>query len=183
MALAARHSLHLGDIAPQRRDRGHDDRRPRGRDELRPDQDGCARARATGSRSTTSCCASRNSSVRARPTRASQPSRRSREARHEETPQEHQRAGAHRVLDRVQRRLPVRVRVPDAFVPFAAFAGEPRAVATSRSCARRTAPSRRRPPSSTRRPRSNGSRASATTWRRRVRSCSRSCRFRPRRCR
>ena len=31
--------LHVGDVAPQRRDRGHDDRRPRRRHQLRADQD------------------------------------------------------------------------------------------------------------------------------------------------
>ena len=36
--------LHGRDLAPLRRDRGHDDRRPRGRDQRRPDQDRRARA-------------------------------------------------------------------------------------------------------------------------------------------
>ena len=35
----ARGRLHGGDLAPLRRDRGHDDRRPRRRDRGRPDQD------------------------------------------------------------------------------------------------------------------------------------------------
>ncbi len=35
--------LHVGHVAPQRRDRGRDDRGPRRRDELRPDQDGRTR--------------------------------------------------------------------------------------------------------------------------------------------
>ena len=65
MALAVAQRLHVGDVAPQRRDRGRHDRRPRGRDQLRPDQDRRAGPRATGSRSTTSCCASRRSSARA----------------------------------------------------------------------------------------------------------------------
>ena len=43
----ARRGLHHGDLAPLRRDRGHDDRRPGGRHRRRPDQD--RRALALGS--------------------------------------------------------------------------------------------------------------------------------------
>ena len=42
MATGARGRLRCRDVAPLRRDRGHDDRRPGGRDQLRPDQDGRA---------------------------------------------------------------------------------------------------------------------------------------------
>ena len=39
VGLATRSSYAVGDVAPLRRDRGHDDRRPRRRDQLRADQD------------------------------------------------------------------------------------------------------------------------------------------------
>ena len=62
----ARERLRVRDVAPLRRDRGHDDRRPRRRHGRGPDQDRRALAHATASRSTTSCSASRRSSARAR---------------------------------------------------------------------------------------------------------------------
>ena len=65
-----RRRLHGGDLAPLRRDRGHDDRRPRGRHRRRPDQDRRARRARTASRSTTSCCGSRRSSATAPSSRA-----------------------------------------------------------------------------------------------------------------
>jgi hypothetical protein len=60
----ATRTVHLGDEPPQRRDRGHHHRRPRGGHQLRPDQDRVRRPAATGSPSTTSCCASRPTSAR-----------------------------------------------------------------------------------------------------------------------
>ena len=60
VALAYACRIHVGDVAPQRRDRGRDHRRPRRCDELRPDQDRRARRGATGSRSTTSSCGSKS---------------------------------------------------------------------------------------------------------------------------
>ena len=72
-SLATRSALHRGDVAPLGRDRGHHHRRPRRRHQLRPDQDRRARPAATGSPSTTSCCASRRTS--ARPPRSRVPPR------------------------------------------------------------------------------------------------------------
>ena len=75
--------LPLHDEPPLRRDRGHHDRRPRGRHRLRPDQDRRPGPVASGSRSTTSCCASRRSSTTPRATPGAAPSRGSRaDARH-----------------------------------------------------------------------------------------------------
>ena len=64
-AIAARAAQRVrGDHLPSlRRDRGHDDRRPRGRDERGQIKTGRPRRVPTGSRSTTSCCASRSSSA------------------------------------------------------------------------------------------------------------------------
>ena len=61
--MARRRRLHGGDLAPLRRDRGHDDRRPRRRHRLRADQD--RRAVALGPRRQVqpACCASRRSSA------------------------------------------------------------------------------------------------------------------------
>ena len=61
--MALHHGLAGHGVAPLRGDRGHDDRRPRGGLRQRADQDRLGVARATGSPSTTGCCASRTSSA------------------------------------------------------------------------------------------------------------------------
>ena len=132
--------VHGGDVAPQRRDRGRDDRRPRGRDRTAGRSRPARRRAATGSRSTTSCCASRRSS--AKPPRTSARGRSPGEHRMSDEPSE---PGRRRSRDRAARTAPrarelgapdsdrgrvararrdhVPVRVPDALVPRAAAAG------------------------------------------------------------
>ena len=63
MALATRHAYGVGDLAPLRGDRGHDDRRPGGGGEQWADQGRRAGRAPTGWPSTTSCCASKRSSA------------------------------------------------------------------------------------------------------------------------
>ena len=74
MAHRSRGRLPLLRLAPLGRDRRRVHRGLRGRDGRGPDQDRCARAQASGWRSTTSCCASRRSSATARGSPAARPS-------------------------------------------------------------------------------------------------------------
>ena len=150
VTLAMTQRLHLGDVAPQRRDRGHHDRRPRGRDRTAGRSRPARPRAATASRSTTSCCASRRSSARPPRTRAGGRSRPHAGAHRDRRHRERRR----RVLRRAGRapapacgmgaadpdrgrvargdRHHVPVRVPDPFVPRAAATGARRASRTSR---------------------------------------------------